>query len=391
MQAGAWPQAARRWWLEPVAVFIVVLAVYLAAAPRTNQTYRHFVYMARGILQGRLDLPGVPGYYHDVIHFRGRTYAPFPPVPALLLLPAVGLWGEATDQGRIGQVVAALAVAVFVAALRRMGLPTAVRLFCGAALAFGSVLWPATAIGTTWFFAQEVVVLATAVLVWEMAGGARPLVLGAVVVGGWLSRVTLLLAVPALGSLIWLRHRRLAAVLTFLAANALGALAYLAYNALRFGDPLQTGYGILSMAAPNAEAVARWGFFNLRYIPEHLYAMLLRPPDLLPVPPYLRPSPWGMSLLLTSPLVLRLLFPRSRAGWSKWGALVGSLALPMLVYFSVGWVQFGYRYSLDWWVFLLVMLAVALGDSPRPVDYALLALSAAMNALGVYWVRVLGW
>jgi hypothetical protein len=37
------------------------------------------------------------------------------------------------------------------------------------------------------------------------------------------------------------------------------------------------------------------------------------------------------------------------------------------------------------------MLAVALGDSPRPVDYALLALSVAMNALGVYWVRVLGW
>jgi len=28
---------------------------------------------------------------------------------------------------------------------------------------------------------------------------------------------------------------------------------------------------------------------------------------------------------------------------------------------------------------------------PRPVDGVLLALSIAINALGVYWVRVLGW
>ncbi|MDQ7849228.1 MAG: hypothetical protein QN152_04885 [Armatimonadota bacterium] len=388
---GPHPHAAGRRWLEPAAVLVVVLAVYLAATPRTNQAYRHFVYMARGFLQGRVDLPGVPAYYHDVIHLGGRTYAPFPPVPALLLLPAVALWGEATDQGRVGQTVAALAVAVFVAALRRMGIPPAVRLFCGAALAFGSVLWPAAAIGTTWFFAQEVVVLATALLVWELAGGARPFVLSAVAVGGWLTRVTVLLAAPALGLLLWLRHRRPAAVVAFLAANAAGALVYLTYNLLRFGDPLQTGYGMLSMAAPNAQAVARWGFFNLRYVPQHLYAMLLRPPELMPTPPYLRPSPWGMSLLLTSPFVVRLLFPHSRAGWARWATLVGCMALPMLLYFSVGWVQFGYRYSLDWWVFLLVMLAVALGDRPRPVDYALLALSVAMNGLGVYWVRVLGW
>lgn len=390
-QKGDGTHAARRRWLEPVAVLVVVLAVYLAATPRTNQTYRHFVYMARGFLQGRVDMPGVPAYYHDVVHLGGRTYAPFPPVPAILLLPAVAVWGEGTDQGRVGQAVAATAVAVFVAALRRMGVPPSVRIFCGAALAFGSVLWPATAIGTTWFFAQEVVELAMALLAWELAGGARPLVLGAVAVGGWLTRVTVLPATPALALLIWLRHRRMAAVLAFLAANAVGVLVYLAYNLLRFGNPLQTGYGILSMAAPNAEAVAHWGFFNPRYVPQHLYAMLLRPPDLLPTPPYLRPSPWGMSLLFTSPLVVRLLFPRSRAGWSGWGALLLSMAVPMLFYFSVGWVQFGYRYSLDWWVFLLAMLAVALGNRPGPVDYALVGLSVAMNALGVYWVRALGW
>ena len=42
-------------------------------------------------------------------------------------------------------------------------------------------------------------------------------------------------------------------------------------------------------------------------------------------------------------------------------------------------------------LFLLVLLAYALGTRPRPVDYALLTIGVAMNALGVYWVRALGW
>jgi len=42
-------------------------------------------------------------------------------------------------------------------------------------------------------------------------------------------------------------------------------------------------------------------------------------------------------------------------------------------------------------MFLLVMQAGALGARPRAVDGALLVLSIAINALGVYWVRVLGW
>jgi hypothetical protein len=54
-------------------------------------------------------------------------------------------------------------------------------------------------------------------------------------------------------------------------------------------------------------------------------------------------------------------------------------------------VQFGYRYSLDWWPFVLVLLASALGGRPRLADYGLLAAGIVMNGLGVYWVRALGW
>jgi hypothetical protein len=385
-------RAVRRGLLEPLLIAAVVLAVYVAATPQTNQAYRHFVYIAQAFLDGRVDLQGLPGHYHDIIRVGERIYAPFPPIPAFVLMPVVAVGGEATDQGRVGQVLAAIAVAVFVAGLRRLGHGTAVRWFCGAALAFGSVLWPATAIGTTWFFAQVVVVLSVAVLVWELAGARRPVVLGIAITAAWLTRLNLIAAIPVLALLVWLRERKLRPIVMFAAVNLVGAGIYAAYNYLRFGDPVQTGYGMLSMAVVNAEAAARWGTFNLRFVPEHLHAMFLRVPEVIAHPPYLKPSPWGMSLLLTSPVILRLLHPaRDRRAWGPWLVLALSLAVPMLAFFSTGWVQFGYRYSLDWWPFVLVVLADALPRRPGLVDYGLLTVGIAMNALGVYWVRALGW
>lgn len=381
----------RRGLLEPLAIFGLVLALYVAITPRTNPAYRHFVYMADAFLDGRTHMEQVPTYYHDIITFRGRTYAPFPPLPALVLMPAVAVAGLQTDQGRIGQMLAALAAAVFATALARLGIPRPVRLFTVGALAFGSVLWPAAAIGTSWFFAQEVVVLATAFIVWELAGAARPGVLAAALAAAWLTRLTLLPAVPILGAWVYARHRRPQAVAGYLAVTAAGLMGYMLYNVARFGDPLQSGYGLLSLATANLETIAASGFFNLRYIPDHLYGIFVRAPELIPRFPYLKPSPWGMALLFTSPLVLRLAFPARRPPWRWWALLILSVVLPLLTFFSVGWVQFGYRYSLDWWVFLLVPLAFALGDRPGRVDYVLLALSVGMNALGVYWVQALGW
>lgn len=384
------PSAARRW--EPAAVFVIVLAVYLAATPVTGQAYRHFVYMAKAFLEGHVDLRGLPDHYHDVVRTRGRIYPPFPPVPAVILMPVVALQGEATDQGRVGQVLAALAAAVFVAGLGRLGYPPAVRVFGGIALAFGSVLWPSAAIGTTWFFAQEVVVLATALLVWEMAGLARPVIVGALIVAAWLTRVSMLPAVPVLAVILWTRYRRTGAVAAFLSVNAAGAVVYMWYNLLRFGDPFQTGYRLLSYATPNAVALSEGGFFGLRYLSMHLHTMFLQLPERIAGPPFFKPSPWGMSLLLTSPIIVRLAITSAdRRRWLGWGTLIAALAVPMMFFFSNGWVQFGYRYSLDWWVFALVLVADSLQGRPKAADYALLVAGVAVNTAAVYWVRALGW
>src|SRR3970282_1659441 len=67
--------AVKRGWFDPAVVFAAVLAVYLAVTPRTNQAYRHFVYMAQGFLQGRGDVPRAPPHSHERIPLQGRSDA----------------------------------------------------------------------------------------------------------------------------------------------------------------------------------------------------------------------------------------------------------------------------------------------------------------------------
>ena len=377
---------------ELLAVFVIVLAVYIAVTPRPHGFYHHHVYMAKAFLAGRVDLSGVPDHYHDVIRLNGKVYAPFQPLPAVLLMPLVAIKGDATHPGRFGQVMGALAVAIFVGALGRMRRPRPIRIFTGIALGLGSVLWSATAIGSTWFFAHVVVVLMLTLVLWELSGAARGWLVGAWLTAAWLARATLLPAIPAVAVLLVLRHRGARPLVGYMLASAVGLAVLAGYNYLRFGNPLEAGYELLSLGLTNAVTLAQTGYVGLVYIPRHLYVMLFRGPELLGSWPFLKPSPDGMALIFTSPIIVRLLFARVGLGRSLvWGLPIACILAPMLIFFSTGWVQFGYRYSLDWWPFALVLLAFALGERPVAVDWALLTASVAMNGLGAYWVRALGW
>jgi hypothetical protein len=64
-----------------------------------------------------------------------------------------------------------------------------------------------------------------------------------------------------------------------------------------------------------------------------------------------------------------------------------------LMHFSQGWVQFGYRFSNDFVVFavLLVALGMARRSGVGWLGLALIGASIAINLWGVIWGNVLGW
>ena len=71
------------------------------------------------------------------------------------------------------------------------------------------------------------------------------------------------------------------------------------------------------------------------------------------------------------------------------------IAVVNLMHFSQGWVQFGYRFSLDFvpWALVLVALGMERLRSAMGVAIAvvLVGLSIAVNWWGVVWGNLLGW
>jgi hypothetical protein len=204
-----------------------------------------------------------------------------------------------------------------------------------------------------------------------------------------------------------------------MAVPILGLLAYnLAATGTLFNPVYEGLYRYEIGAYPDLGYQASWSLQDIRYIPQNLGLMLLGPPDVMPpCDPGVPREPWsaagcswlvpreaGASFLLASPAyllalpALALLRDRRVAG-----ALLATLAIAVvsLMHFSQGWVQFGYRFSLDFAPFLLV--AVALGTErfidrggPRQgrrlaVAGGLVVASIAIQAWGIAWARTLGW
>ena len=439
---------------------LACFALYQLTRPAYQTAYSHFAWQAEGWLDGQFSIryPVVesaegPGnaYFNDVIAVldergapTGRGMIPFPPLPALVLLPFVALFGLAVDQTLLAIVIGALDVAVAFWLLGRLPVRPTVRNLLTVFVGAGAALWYASSLGSTWYFAHVVAVgLALAAVGValdgeahaEARGGARGAesrggpwrwIDGRQVAAGFLlglaatSRLTVAFGFPFLllvGGGGWRRRGSSAAI--GMAIPILGLLAYnLAGTGTLFNPVYEELYRYEIGAYPDLGYQAAWSLQDIRYIPQNLGIMLAGLPTLLPpCEPGVVRLPWsaagcswvipeqrGMSFLLASPAYLLALpalgLLRDRR---VVGALVATAAIAVvnLMHFSQGWVQFGYRFSLDFAPFLLV--AVALGTErflgPREERHAgrlavaivLVAASVAIQAWGIAWARTLGW
>jgi hypothetical protein len=162
----------------------------------------------------------------------------------------------------------------------------------------------------------------------------------------------------------------------------------LGYNYLRFNHALDFGYFYMNVDARVAEDMRTYGWFNLHYIPRNLWAMWLEMPKWDATNHRLVLDSNGLSLLLTTPALVYLLWARKRAPFvvGAWVALA-FLLVPLVTYYNTGWRQFGYRFSLDCMAPILVLLAVAAEQSRRWPMRLLILLGVLVNAWGVWWFR----
>ena len=206
----------------------------------------------------------------------------------------------------------------------------------------------------------------------------------------------------------------------------------LAYNVLTTGHVFHPAYDYLyvleAQGYPTLGYHPDWSMEDPRYLAQNVGIALLGLPDLLPrfLPdslavhpvavctdpgavrglfdlacPLAVPRDVGMSVILTSPAYLLAVPVLGRLGRSRLvaGGVVAVVLVSVvnLMHFSQGWVQFGYRFSLDAAPYALVLVAlgaehlIARRRQGMAVAAALLVLSVAVNLWGVAWSRLLGW
>lgn len=137
------------------------------------------------------------------------------------------------------------------------------------------------------------------------------------------------------------------------------------YNYYRFGNFLDTGYGYIPETFPGLIAAKEYGLFSLKHLPGNLYILLFKSPEPIYLDnfsfvlkfPYLEASKWGMGIFFTSPVLVYLILAQLKERYVLSSLITtGILLIVPLTFYGMGIWQYGYRYALDIYPFLLLIL-----------------------------------
>jgi hypothetical protein len=163
----------------------IALVVYTLSHP--YRFYDHFEWQAAAFLEGQAAIrypveatamsPG-NAFFQDVLPVATtdgvpRALVPFPPLPAVVLMPFVALWGLNADGQLIFAILGALDVGIAWWMLGRLPIRTWVRFATTVFFGFGTVFWYAAQLGTTWYQAHVLAVGLALAAVGVALGGDR--------------------------------------------------------------------------------------------------------------------------------------------------------------------------------------------------------------------------
>ena len=386
--------------LGTLVVMVVATLLYLLSSSLDRQELDYFTRLADAFLHGRIYLTEAPSWLNELIPKDGVWYVAYPPMPALLLVPFVAIYGPGFDQQVASCLFGGIAVGLAWRALGRFALTGRVRLGLTVVFGFGTVLWYVAEVGSTWYISHVVAVMfsmAALVLLLEKrwpflvglllgcaaisrlpVGLTAPFFLATMVGLGWPPRL------PARGE----RGSAIRVAVAFLVGIAIPTAGYLLYNLARWGTIVDQGY-VLIPGVLEDPIYVKHGILALEYIPRHIFAIFLRSWNYVDDPPFLQPSWWGLSLFLTTPLFLWLGKARLRDPRVAWAAIGTALALvPIVTHGNVGLTQFGYRFSLDVQPLLFVILATVFERGMSRWAWVASAAAVAICAYGIWAISI---
>lgn len=350
-----------------VALFVVTACFNLYVSD--NQ---QFSYLAESFLHGKTYfLEDHAGSLTDTAPFDGRHYWPLGPFPAVILMPFVFVFDKLNLFFYQGYLQFFIVVGVFYLCTkiaRKQGYSLEDARFLAYAFCFSSVFLGTALCPWSWYLAHVVAVFLLFLSIQEYLGRQRLWIIGLLCSLALITRFPAGLNIIFFASEILLSNRptwdKAKNVSILFAPFIIGVAVLGVYNYSRFGSWAEQGYSyqVLNQALTQARL---YGVLSFVHVPGNLYYFLLSTPlpvtadTLFPVLkfPFVRANPWGMSILITSPYFVYLIFLNYKDLISK--LLIANVCIvtaTVSLFFGIGYIQFGYRFALDFLPFLFFLL-----------------------------------
>ena len=380
------------------AFFITLVIYFFSSGGRTPFDY--FTRLAGSFLSGKYYLTDKPPWLSELIpDGPGKYYVVYPPMPAILSVPFVFIFGKNFQQQYLAHLLGAgiVLLTMLIAGSVKTGLPDQAGkklvIWTGLLTGLGNIIWYLSATGSAWYLGQVSSAFFLTWALYESLSKKRPVLVGALLGAAYLSRIHTIVSLPVFLYLLYNKNW----FKTFL-KTGLGILPFVlfdfAYNFVRFGTIFDKAYFILPKILN--ETSKPWfvhGVANFLYIPNGLMAAFWSFPKILNHPPFIEPTWYSLAIWITTPAFIFAFFAPIKEKLVRflWLAALSIFAI-VLMHGGVGWAQFGYRFAVDFYPFLFLLTIKAIAKTgPKPVHWILLFISILVNAWGVIWINKFGW
>lgn len=332
-------------------------------------------------------------------HFcrKTRWFVSFPPTPAVLMMPLVKIWDWRVNDVWFTIAFASLNVVLIFLLVRLLTLRGHCErsefeaIILAISFGFGTVAFFSSVRGEVWFTALIVGVSFNLLYLLAALDARHPLLAGIALAFAFGSRTAtvfgalfffLQLAFPN-GKFIGFGDglkKALPKALWFILPCLIAGIALLLYNHARFDSYTEFGHRYLPNWA--GDRIRLTGIFSPRYLSRNLASAFAQVPVFVSTKPYFKISHHGLALWFTTPMFFYLLWPKVKGALHThaWIALA-VVAAPIFLYQNTGWLQFGFRFALDFMPYMFLLLAIG-GRKIGKLYLGLLVFAIAVNLFG---------
>lgn len=373
---------------------LFTLVVYFLSSQGEGKYWNYFILLADAFLHGRLNVIDHSDWLNELIVWQGKYYVVYPPMPGVLLMPFVAIFGKNFPQPTLSILLGAVNVSLSYLVLIKFFQRRSIVFWTSILYAFGTMQWYHTEVGSAWYLAHIITLFFLWIMLWEVSTKQRLFLIGLLIGFAYLARLPAILSIFFIFFYLHKKFIDLSKGQIFFKNFVLLGLGLLPsfvlnflYNYLRFGVIYDITYSLLPIFN---ESWYKYGLFSIRYIPIHLWEVFTALPKFVPNFPFMIPSINVMAFWFVTPAFVLIPFAKfkDKLVCSSFLTVI-IMALPGLTHGSNGFSQFGFRFALDFMPFLLLLTASGMRNRLTIWIKALIILSILINLWGVIMISFL--